>query len=189
MGVYLQVFLPVASLRSVSVYPPTAYHDPTAPPVIPTSQNALENAISTHSNGILSVPTFLEEWVSSPEAVKQLAKFLYVVRTPPPVLLKANVHAFRCYQAFGGGPLAKKTGDSLVAAGVKLSSVYGSTECGPFTSIIGTPEDVKHWEWIRLHPNSKIRLVSLGDGTCEMQVLVSRWLGSMSDSLIHCINF
>jgi len=174
MGVYLQVFLPVASLRSVSVYPPTAYHDPTAPPVIPTSQNALENAVSTHSNGIVTVPTFLEEWVSSPEAVKQLSKFLYVVRTSPPALHNPYVHAYPCYQAFGGGPLAKKTGDSLVAAGVNLSSVYGSTECGPFTSTIGTSEDVKHWEWIRLGPNSKIRWVPLGDGTAEMQVLVRR---------------
>ena len=78
-------------------------------------------------------------------------------------------------KSFGGGPLAKKTGDSLVAAGVKLKAVYGSTECGSFTSIIGTPEDAKHWEWIRFGPNSKIRWVHLGNGTSEMQVLVSEW--------------
>ena len=86
MGVFIQVFLPVASLRGVSVYPPTANLDPTATPVIPTSQNALENAVSTHSNGILSVPAFLEEWVLSPEAVNQLSKFLYVVCTSPSAL-------------------------------------------------------------------------------------------------------
>ena len=98
MGVFLQVFLPVASLRSVSVYPPGAYRDPTAPPVIPTSQNALENAVLTHSNGILSVPSFLEEWISSPKAVKKLSSFLYVVRTSPLVLHEAYIHACRYYQ-------------------------------------------------------------------------------------------
>ena len=178
MGVFLQIFLPIASLRSVSVYPPTSYHDPTAAPVIVTSQNALENAVSTHSNGTVSVPVLLEEWVTSPEAVKQLSKFLYVVRTSPsPANHKVYAHACRFCQAFGGGPLAKKTGDSLVAAGVNLTSVYGSTECGPFTCTIGRPGDAKHWEWIRLGPNPNIRWAPLGDGTSEMQVLVSRWLG------------
>ena len=192
MGVFIQVFLPVASLRGVSVYPPTANLDPTATPVIPTSQNALENAVSTHSNGILSVPAFLEEWVLSPEAVNQLSKFLYVVCTSPSALHKAYVHACRYYQAFAGGPLAKKTGDSLVASGVRLKSVYGSTECGPFAYIASTPEDANQWEWIRFSPNSKIRWVPLGDGTSEMQVLVSEWLHCARmafQSLIHCIDF
>ncbi|KAL4077419.1 putative nonribosomal peptide synthetase, partial [Scleroderma citrinum] len=153
MGVYTQVFVPMASLRSVSVYPPTAYLNPTAPPVIANSQNALENAVSTNSNGIISVPSLLEEWVSSPEAVKQLTRFLYV--------------------AYAGGPLAKKTGDSLVEAGVNVASLYGSTECGPFLSGIRGPEDAEYWEWMRPSPNSKIRWVPLGDGTYEMQVLTS----------------
>ena len=80
-GLFLQVFVPIASLRSVSVYAPTAYCDPTAPPVIPTSQNALENALVTHSNGILAIPAFLEEWALSPDIVKRLSQFIYVVRT------------------------------------------------------------------------------------------------------------
>lgn len=83
MGVYTQVFLPVASLRAVSVYPPTAFHDPTTSPIIATSQNALENAVATHSNGLISIPSFMEEWASSPGAVKQLSTFVYIVRTSP----------------------------------------------------------------------------------------------------------
>ena len=80
MGLFTQVFLPVASLRSVSVYPPIACHDPTTSSVIVTSRNALENAIATNSNGILAVPSFLEEWALSIDAVKQLSQFFYVVR-------------------------------------------------------------------------------------------------------------
>ena len=59
-------------------------------------------------------------------------------------------------------------------AGVKLSSVYGATEVGPFNSAIATSESAKYWEWTRVGPNSKIRWFPLGDGTYEMQVLVSR---------------
>ena len=80
MGLFTQVFLPVASLRSVSVYPPTTRRDPTTSPVIATSQNALENAIATNSNGILAIPSFLEEWALSVDTVKQLSQFFYVVR-------------------------------------------------------------------------------------------------------------
>ncbi|KAG6328546.1 hypothetical protein ID866_10543, partial [Astraeus odoratus] len=153
MGLYMQVYLPIAALQSATVYPPTAYHDHTKAPIVANSQNALENALLARSEAILTVPSFLEEWVLSPEVVKKLTSFSYV--------------------AYGGGPLAQKTGDALVEAGVKLSSVYGSTECGPFTTLVRTPEDAKHWDWVRPGPNTHIRWVPLGDGTFECQVLTS----------------
>ncbi|KAL4077414.1 putative aminoadipate reductase [Scleroderma citrinum] len=153
MGVLMQLFVPIASLRTVAVYPPTAYHDPSTPPIIANSQITLENIDLTHCNGICAVPAFLEEWVSSPEAVQKLSKLSYV--------------------AFAGGPLAKKTGDTLVDAGVKLSSMYGNTECGGFTTLICSPEEVKYWEWIRPGPNTKTRWTPLGDGTYELEVLTS----------------
>ncbi|KAG6329586.1 hypothetical protein ID866_9503, partial [Astraeus odoratus] len=77
---------------------------------------------------IAVVPSFLEEWVLSTEAVKQLADFFYV--------------------GYGDGPIAKKTGDILIGAGVK-----------------------ENWEWIRAGPNTKIRWAPLGDGSFECQVL------------------
>ncbi|KAL4071516.1 hypothetical protein V8B97DRAFT_1960480 [Scleroderma yunnanense] len=153
MGVFVQLCVPIASLRTVAVYPPTAYYDPTAPPMIVNSQNTFESIVLTHCNGICAVPAFLEEWVSSPETVQKLSKLSYV--------------------AFGGGPLAKKTGDTLVDSGVKLKSVYGTTECGAFTTPICPPEEVKHWDWIRPGPNTKTRWVPLDDGTYELQVLTS----------------
>ncbi|KAI6017886.1 putative aminoadipate reductase, partial [Pisolithus marmoratus] len=153
MGVFMQVFVPIACLQSVSVYAPTAYQDPTKPPVIPNAQNALENAIVTKSGGIMVVPAFMEEWVSNPESVKQLSTFVYV--------------------ASGGGPLAKKVGDALIDAGVKVGCIYGTTELGPFTTCIRTPDDQKEWEWVRPGPNTRVRLAPLGDGTFECQVLSS----------------
>lgn len=176
---FVHVFLPAASLQSISVYPPTAYGDPTRPPVFANPQNALENAVLTRCKGLLAVPSFLDEWVLSPEAVNHLATFSYVVRTPqsPSAFYYKPCSGL---QVTGGGPVAKKMGDFLTEAGVKLSMIFGTTECGPFTSCIIPPEDPKDWEWIRLGPNSKIRWAPLGDGAYEMHVLVSgrRWMCS-----------
>ncbi|KAI6125333.1 putative nonribosomal peptide synthetase [Pisolithus croceorrhizus] len=153
MGVFMQIFVPITSLQSISMYTPTAYQDPTKSPVVANAQNALENALSTKSGGMLVVPAFLEEWVSMPESVKQLSGLLYV--------------------SYAGGPLSKKAGDALVNAGVKLGSVYGATEVAAFTTCIRTPDDRKEWEWVRPGPNTHIRWAPLGDGTFECQVLSS----------------
>ncbi|KAI6017887.1 putative aminoadipate reductase [Pisolithus marmoratus] len=151
MAVFMQIFLSITALQSMSVYAPTAYQDPAKPPVVANAQNALENAVLTKSGGLLVVPAFLEEWVSIPESVQQLTKFLYV--------------------SSGGGPLAKKAGDALVNAGVKLGAVYGATEIAAFTTCIRIPSDQKEWEWVRMGPNTRIRWAPLGDGTYECQVL------------------
>ncbi|KAI5999974.1 putative aminoadipate reductase [Pisolithus albus] len=153
MGVFMQIFVPIASLQSISMYTPTAYQDPTKPPVVVNAQNALENAITTRAGGLVVVPAFLEEWVSMPESVEKLSRFLYV--------------------SYAGGPLSKKTGDTLVNAGVKLGSIYGATEVSAFTTCIRTPDDQKEWEWVRPGPNTRIRWAPLGDGTFECQVLSS----------------
>ncbi|KAI6097310.1 putative aminoadipate reductase [Pisolithus croceorrhizus] len=153
MGVFTQLFISISSLQSTSMYTPMAYQDPTKPPIVANAQNALENAISTKSGALIVVPAFLEEWVLTPESVKQLSTFFYV--------------------AYAGGPLSKKAGDTLVNAGVKLGSVYGATEVSSFTSCIRTPDDQKEWEWVRPGPNTRIRWEPLGDGTFECQVLSS----------------
>ncbi|KAI6017888.1 hypothetical protein EDC04DRAFT_2607953 [Pisolithus marmoratus] len=75
MAVLRQVLVAITSLQSISVYAPTAYEDPTKPPVVANARNALENAIMTKSGGFFVVPAFLEEWVSIPESVKQLSTF------------------------------------------------------------------------------------------------------------------
>lgn len=152
-GVFIHIIVPIASLQSISMYTPTAYQDPTKLPVVVNAQNALENAITTKAGGYVVVPAFLEEWVSMPESVVQLSKFLYVI--------------------YAGGPLSKKTGDALVNAGVKLGCVYGATEISAFTTCIRTPDDQKEWQWIRPGPNTRIRWAPLGDGTFECQVLSS----------------
>jgi thioester reductase-like protein len=151
MGMFVQLFLPVASLKSVSVYAPTSYNDPAAAPVIPNPQNAIESIQLTKANALVVVPAFLETWVASAEAVELLSSLKYV--------------------AFAGGPLSKKTGDALVAAGVKLSSVYGGTEFSTLSYTFRNPSEQALWEWVRFGPNSRIRWAPQGDDTYECQVL------------------
>ncbi|KAF8835574.1 putative aminoadipate reductase [Paxillus ammoniavirescens] len=149
VGVYFQLLIAVVSLKSVSVNAPTSYHDPSASPVIANPQNLLEYLQLTESNTLFAVPAFLEEWVASAHAVKILS-------------------SLRCVM-FAGGPLAKKTGDALVAAGVKLSNLYGTTETAIMA--LSNPTEPKLWEWVRFGPNSRTRWDPQNDGTYECQVL------------------
>lgn len=78
-GVYIQLTYPVASLKSVSMFAPTSYHDPTIPPVIPTAQNTIQVVQRTKVTSLMVVPAFLEEWANSPHSVQLLSGLEYVV--------------------------------------------------------------------------------------------------------------
>ncbi|KAG2119415.1 putative aminoadipate reductase [Suillus clintonianus] len=151
LGLYIQLLTPVASLSSVSIYPPTSFQDPSATPIIPNSQNILDSVVKTKSNTLVVVPSFLEQWALSQNAIDILKTLEYVV--------------------FAGGPLAPKIGNGLVDAGVKVSSLYGATEFGDITYFFRNEVEQKLWDWVRFGPNSKIRWVPQDDGTYECQVL------------------
>jgi acyl-CoA synthetase (AMP-forming)/AMP-acid ligase II len=170
LGMYVQLHYPIASLKSVSLYAPTSYHDPTIPPVISNAQNTIETIQRTKSTALVVVPAFLEEWATSPHVVQLLSELEYVVR--PCRVSFSCLKRTRSLEVFAGGPLATKTGDALVAAGVKLSSVYGTTEFSPITYTFRSPTEQVLWEWVRFGPNQRIRWVAQGDGTYECQVLV-----------------
>ena len=59
-----------------------------------------------------------------------------------------------------------------MAAGVKLSAVYGTTEFSMVTYSFRSPTEQALWEWVRFGPNQRIRWVPQEDGTYECQVLV-----------------
>ncbi|KAG1905243.1 putative aminoadipate reductase [Suillus fuscotomentosus] len=151
LGIYIQLLVPIATLSSVSIYPPTSLLDPLAAPVVPNSQNILSSVLKTKSNALVVVPAFLAQWAFSPSAVDVLKTLEYV--------------------AYAGGPLAPKMGNALVHAGVKLSCVYGATEFGINTYFFRNSVEQKLWEWVRFGPNSKIRWALQDDDTYECQVL------------------
>ena len=78
-GVMMQIYLPIACFASAAVYPPQAVADAEAAPVIPTSDNMLDGIQRTNCKVLLTVPTFLEQWSTSEEAVKVLRNMDLVV--------------------------------------------------------------------------------------------------------------
>ncbi|OAX35330.1 acetyl-CoA synthetase-like protein [Rhizopogon vinicolor AM-OR11-026] len=153
LGVIVQLFTPIACLASVAIYPPTSFHDRSAAPIIPNSQNILDSVLKTKSNAMWVVPAFIEQWAFSPNAVEILKTLKYL--------------------GFAGGPLSPKMGNALVDAGVKLSCVFGATEFGPITNLFRNDVEQKLWDWVRFSPNAKIRWIPQDDGTYECQVLTS----------------
>ncbi|KAI0337721.1 acetyl-CoA synthetase-like protein [Trametopsis cervina] len=152
MGISLQMLDPLATGQWVGLFTP---QDPLPPP-IPTPEKVLDLARVTKCNSITSVPTFIEIWAQSEEALKFLANLKVL--------------------GFSGGPLSPSTGDKLVKAGVFIQSIYGSTEGGigasgafDFEQWGKTPDE---WIWITFNPKmSKARFVPEGDSTFELQFL------------------
>ncbi|KAG6853021.1 putative NRPS-like protein biosynthetic cluster [Blastosporella zonata] len=150
LGVYVQLLNPIYGIVSISVYPPTATASELSP-VIPSPQNILHHSKLTKSTCIVIIPTLLQIWAQSPEAVKFLATLDSV--------------------GYSGGSLAPKLGNILVDAGVRLHPVYGGTEFGAPTDPITRDDEQKDWEYMRFQDRANVRWVPQGDGTFECQFL------------------
>ena len=83
-----------------------------------------------------------------------------------------------------GGPLSNKIGDKLVAAGVRLYTMYGSTELASIAKILDASvprlgrqpslsKDRQEWAWMAFADHIQHRMVSQGNDLYELQVLVS----------------
>ncbi|KAF9238232.1 putative nonribosomal peptide synthetase, partial [Melanogaster broomeanus] len=153
-GVVMQLYVPIAYLATAAVYPPRSATDPHTPPVIPSSDNVLENLRRTKCNVLITVPTFLEQWATSIDAVEELKKMDLVL--------------------FGGGPLPVQVGDALCAAGVPIGSLYGGSEFGA-PVVFPDRKDIADgdWLWMRFGDSVKVRWVPHGDDTYELQVLTT----------------
>ncbi|KAK0485452.1 NRPS-like enzyme [Armillaria luteobubalina] len=105
---------------------------PVEPPTVPTAERVLASVINTGTTTVLTIPSFLVEWASNPQAVEVLKAADAVV--------------------YGSGPLDKDIGDSLVANGVLLLSVYGLTES---TVSLTMPNSfpAEGWEWMEVARN------------------------------------
>ena len=84
-------------------------------------------------------------------------------------------------KTFAGGPLSARNGNKLVAAGVKLHAVYGTTEFGAPVNVLdaddsqGPDANVKtsaDWAWMSFSDRIRCRWVPEGDGSYELQLLV-----------------
>jgi acyl-CoA synthetase (AMP-forming)/AMP-acid ligase II len=79
-GVVTQLYLPIAYLVTAVVYPPRTRNDPLALPVIPTSDNVIEQLKKIECNVFMTVPTFLEQIATSDELIEVVKKIDSIVR-------------------------------------------------------------------------------------------------------------
>jgi acyl-CoA synthetase (AMP-forming)/AMP-acid ligase II len=78
-GLIWQLCIPLASVSSISVYPPTSFTDHTKAPIIPTGDNIVEHSKKTQANTAIVVPTFIEIWSSQPEDMEWLKTLQFIV--------------------------------------------------------------------------------------------------------------
>ncbi|EPQ52234.1 acetyl-CoA synthetase-like protein [Gloeophyllum trabeum ATCC 11539] len=151
LGAAFQVWYPLLAGTTVAFFTPT-YPDP---PPIPNLGNILEAVKRSKVNALTSVPTFLELWSQSDDAVAFLASMEIVL--------------------FGGGPLSRHVGDKLASKGVNLHSGYGGTEFPCPTYMTPPPGMAEPTDWEYLPFDSKVptRMVAQGDGMYELQILDS----------------
>ncbi|KAJ7099035.1 putative aminoadipate reductase [Mycena crocata] len=149
-----QFVLPLCNNGTACIHPLASTATEYVLPVVPTPENAIENAQKVKATGITTVPAMILEW-QSPEIVEYL-KTLSIL-------------------SYSGGPLASRVGDSLVAQGVNLISMYAGTEFGCPTLIKRDKSEVDAvgWAWVRFSNRSDVRWVPQDDGLFECQFLTT----------------
>ncbi|KAF9238233.1 hypothetical protein BU15DRAFT_62645 [Melanogaster broomeanus] len=138
-----QLYVPIAYLVTAG-YLPTTLRKPSCTPHLSFHRpnNILDSVRRTKCNVLSTVPTFLEQWATSKDAVENLKKMDLVV------------------------------GDALCAAGVPIGCQYGGSEFGapvvfPDRKDIADGD----WLWMRFGDNVNVRWVPQEDDIYELQVL------------------
>lgn len=76
-------------------------------------------------------------------------------------------------QEYAGGALSSEVGDMLFKSGVKLRLLYGGTEFGAVALCSIRKGDEADWEYIEIAEDAHAHFVPQGDGTYELQFIVS----------------
>ncbi|RPD67101.1 acetyl-CoA synthetase-like protein [Lentinus tigrinus ALCF2SS1-7] len=123
---------------------------PSSPPTFPTPENVFDGVVKTSSEYVMTAPAFLEIWSRDPEKVSYMKRMKAII--------------------FGGAPLNKEVGDTLASHGIRLYTLYGSTEIGAIAKFfIANPG--MDWEYFSIFPPLTTKFVDAGDGTYELIVL------------------
>ncbi|TIC21279.1 acetyl-CoA synthetase-like protein [Wallemia mellicola] len=139
MGFYSQVISSLSSTVTIAI-PKVSL-----PPPFPTPESIIENIKRTNSDIAIVVPSIIEKWAEDASTVE----FLKTLK----LLL------------FGGAGLSSNIGNMLTAEGVRLLSVYGTTETGPSCSCftIRNSENSNEWGYSILSSNHNARFIDQGD--------------------------
>ena len=99
-----ELYVPIAYLVTIMIYPPCSYNDYLAQPAIPTNDNMVEQLDHIECNVLKTVPTFLEKMVESNAVIDAVKEFDFVVRfihVPTNVIDMFSCSV--CLQTCGGG--------------------------------------------------------------------------------------
>ena len=88
-GFFAQVIYAICGCICVSIFPPVV-QKPEDLPMTATPDLVLKHAIRTKADVLFCVPTFLQAWAQSPEAVQALKKIPFVVRISHTATMSLN---------------------------------------------------------------------------------------------------
>ncbi|KAJ7618680.1 hypothetical protein FB45DRAFT_755992 [Roridomyces roridus] len=114
----------------VSVLPPIS------PPVLPTPERVLNDAVATKCNILYCVPSFLEA----------------IDPTTPLTMSISDSGNFKMI-AFAGGTLQPGIGDVLTQNGIQLAHAYGMTEVGCISMFLPNEAPEDDWNYFHLSPH------------------------------------
>ncbi|QRV80640.1 AMP binding enzyme [Ceratobasidium sp. AG-Ba] len=116
---------------------------PRAEPVIPTPDITLQALLDTECKTAMVWPTFLEAWAEDDNAIAKIRKIETIL--------------------FGGGPLAERVGDRLVAHGVNIQNSYGGTEFGTASHPCPPGYDPHDWVYFKLADTQNAQFIPQHD--------------------------
>ncbi|KAF8908295.1 acetyl-CoA synthetase-like protein [Mucidula mucida] len=138
--------------------------EPRSPAIFPTPENLFEAAKLTETDVVFCVPSFIEAWSKREECVNWLSSRVGGAM-------------------YGGGPLNKEVGDYLTSKGVRICTLYGSSECGIMNPMLPDPKQVgRDWEYFKFIGCISPHMEPYGNGLFELVMLES---DSCSPSIIN----
>jgi hypothetical protein len=79
LGFMVQILYALRSCTTVALYPPVTKRSDLLP-IMPTPQNILDHTRRTKSNGIITIPSIIQNWSQDPKSVDFLKSLEFVVR-------------------------------------------------------------------------------------------------------------
>ncbi|KAJ3481757.1 hypothetical protein NLI96_g7439 [Meripilus lineatus] len=143
MGIALTSWAPASGLI-------IATFKPKIPATLPTAEAVIEGAITTKSDIVFSVPSFVEAWSRNPDHVRYLQHTKGIL--------------------YGGGPLHKEVGDDLTAKGIPLFILYGCSEVGIVTPLLPNPPG-SEWDYFKISKSIRAHIKPEANGNAELVII------------------
>ncbi|KAI0050801.1 acetyl-CoA synthetase-like protein [Auriscalpium vulgare] len=113
---------------------------PSSPPIFPTPDRCLEDAVATNCSISFSVPAFIEAWSRDPAKIPHMRNFRAIV--------------------YGGAPLNKAVREQLMAENVPIVPLYGSTEAGCVSMFIPKEPTRDELDYTKISPQVELEMLA-----------------------------